>query len=73
VGRLTDRPLNNAQLVGVLIYRTHLDWFQRWYQENQDDIARAVAKLRTLEEGATGDAAFQRLDRALAAGAGPGS
>jgi predicted aminopeptidase len=67
VGRLTDRPLNNAQLVGVLIYRTHLDWFERWYEANHDDLAAAVAKLRTLEEGASGDEAFARLGRALAA------
>src|SRR6185295_6090093 len=44
VGRLADRPINNAQLVGVLLYRTHLDWFERWF-EKTGDIKRAVAEL----------------------------
>lgn len=67
VGRLAERPINNAQLVGVLLYRTHLDWFERWFQREGADVARAVAALRTLEDGATGDEAFARLERALAA------
>jgi predicted aminopeptidase len=65
VGRLAERPINNAQLVGVLLYRTHLDWFERWYQEQGGDIQRAVAALKALEAGATGDEAFQRLEKAL--------
>ena len=64
VGRLAERPINNAQLVGVLLYRTHLDWFQRWF-DKIGDIKRSVADLRTLMEGATGDEAFTRLDQAL--------
>ena len=75
IGRLAERPLNNAQLVGVLIYRTHLDWFERWFQAQDRDIGRAVARLRELEDGASGAEAFERLERALgpANGAGPDS
>ncbi|MEO8448966.1 MAG: aminopeptidase [Gemmatimonadota bacterium] len=65
VGRIAERPINNAQLVGVLLYRTHLDWFERWF-EKTGDIKRAVAGLRALMAGATGDEAFARLDRAAA-------
>lgn len=71
VGRLAERPINNAQLVGVLLYRTHLDWFERWYQQEGGDISRAVARLRELEAGASGDDAFARLERALGAGPAP--
>ncbi len=64
VARLAERPINNAQLVGVLLYRTHLDWFDRYFLAQDGDIKRAVASLRTLMAGAEGDSAFARLDRA---------
>jgi len=68
VANLAERPVNNAQLVGVRIYRTHLDWFEAWYHQHDGDIARAVAALRRLMDGAAGDEAFSRLERALATG-----
>jgi len=67
VARLADRPINNAQLVGVLIYRTHLDWFERWFVQNGGDIKRAVVELKALTNGVEGDSAFARLERAMGA------
>jgi len=64
ITRLSERPLNNAQLVGVLIYRTHLDWLDRWF-ERQGNVPNAVGRLRTLMEGASGDEAFRRLAEAI--------
>ena len=65
VARLAERPINNAQLVGVLLYRTHLDWFDRWHEAHGGDVAKGVAALRTLMDGVPGDSAFARLERAL--------
>jgi predicted aminopeptidase len=62
---LTERPINNAQLIGARIYRTHLDLFERWYQQHGRDIRRTVSGLKTLMAGAEGDSAFVRLERAL--------
>lgn len=73
VGTLAERPLNNAQLVGVRIYRTNLEWFERWYQSRGADVARAVAELRQLMAGAEGDEAFARLSDAIGTDAAPHS
>lgn len=66
IGPMAERPINNARLIGVLIYRTHLDWFEQWHEREGPDIRRAIASLRTLLEGAEGDSAFARLERGLA-------
>ncbi len=66
VARLAERPINNAQLVGVLLYRTHLDWFERYFQSKDADIRGAMAALRELMRGAEGDAAFARLEHEVA-------
>jgi hypothetical protein len=65
IGPLADRPVNNARLIGALLYRTHLDWLDRWYQQHGSDVRRSVAELRTLMDGAVGDTAFERLGRAV--------
>lgn len=65
VGRLAERPINNATLVGVRIYRTHLDWFDRWYETKGGNVKQSVAALRTLMEGVPGDSAFARMHAAL--------
>jgi predicted aminopeptidase len=70
VGRLAERPINNAALVGVLLYRTHLDWFDRWYERQGRSIKASVAALKQLMQGATGDSAFARLGHALGDSAG---
>jgi hypothetical protein len=65
VGRLAERPINNAALVGVRLYRTHLDWFDRWYARHDHSVRASVAALRELMQGASGDSAFARLQRVL--------
>jgi predicted aminopeptidase len=65
IGRLSERPINNAQLIGATIYRTHLDWFERWYEQHGRDIRSSVSALKTLMAGAEGDSAFARLERAV--------
>ena len=65
VGRLAERPINNATLVGVRIYRTHLDWFDRWYAAEGNDVRKSVEAMRRLMEGVPGDSAFARLERTL--------
>ncbi len=65
VGRLAERPINNAALVGVRIYRTHLDWFDRWYRSRGSSVKASVAALRDLMRSAPGDSAFARLQHAL--------
>jgi predicted aminopeptidase len=65
VSRLTERPINNAQLIGARIYRTRLDLFERWYQQHGQDIRQSVSALETLMDGAEGDSAFVRLERAV--------
>jgi predicted aminopeptidase len=66
IGRLTERPINNAQLIGARIYRTRLDLFDRWYERHDRDVSRSVSALKTLMDGAEGDSAYARLERAVA-------
>jgi predicted aminopeptidase len=63
-----ERPINNARLVGVTIYRTKLPLFERWYEMHDRDVERSVAELRRLVEGAEGDEAFERLEKAVTEG-----
>jgi predicted aminopeptidase len=65
VGRLTERPINNAQLIGATIYRTRLDLFDRWYQQHGGDVRSSVANLKLLVSDVEGDTAFARLEDAL--------
>jgi hypothetical protein len=64
VGRLKERPINNAFLIGARIYRTRLDLFERWYDQHGRDVSRSVRALGELMRGAEGDSAFARLERA---------
>jgi predicted aminopeptidase len=66
VSRLPERPVNNARLIGATIYRSHLDWFDRWFEGHGRDVQRSVSALGRLMEGAEGDSAFARLGRAVA-------
>jgi len=65
IGRLSERPINNAQLVGARIYRTRLDLFDRWYQRNGADVGKTVGALRDLTAHVEGDSALARLAHAL--------
>jgi predicted aminopeptidase len=68
VNRLADRPIiNNAALVGVRLYRTHLDWFERWYEGHGRSVRTSVAAMRELMKDVSGDSAFIRLERAVGA------
>jgi predicted aminopeptidase len=66
IGRLAERPINNAQLIGARIYRTRLDLFERWYELHGRDIRQSVSALKTLMADAEGDSAYARLERAVA-------
>jgi len=66
IGRMTERPINNAQLIGARIYRTRLDLFDRWYELHGKDVRRSVSTLGTLMEGVAGDSAYTRLEQAVA-------
>jgi predicted aminopeptidase len=65
IGRLTERPINNAQLIGARIYRTRLDLFERWYERHDRDVRRSVSELKALMVGAEGDSVYARLERAV--------
>jgi predicted aminopeptidase len=64
IGRLAERPINNAQLIGSGIYRTRLDLFDRWFERHGRDVRRSVAALEILMEGVEGDSAYARLEEA---------
>ncbi|HEX2451941.1 MAG TPA: aminopeptidase [Gemmatimonadales bacterium] len=66
IGRLTERPINNAQLVGATIYRTRLDLFDRWHLRHGGDVRQSVSAMRELMEGVEGDSAYARLEQAVA-------
>jgi predicted aminopeptidase len=65
IGRVPERPVNNARLVGARIYRTRLDLFDRWYEQHGEDIKGSVAALGTLMKGVQGDSAYTRLAAAV--------
>jgi predicted aminopeptidase len=65
VGKVPERPVNNARIIAGRIYRTRLELFERWYDDHGRDIRESVASLDTLMQGATGDSAFARLSRAV--------
>jgi predicted aminopeptidase len=65
IGRLAERPINNAQLIGARIYRTRLDLFDRWFDLHDRDVSRSVSALDTLMTGVVGDSAYARLERAV--------
>lgn len=65
IGRLPERPVNNARLVGARIYRTRLDLFDKWYGQHDRDIKTSVSALGRLMEGVEGDSAYARLAAAV--------
>jgi predicted aminopeptidase len=65
IGRLAERPINNAQLIGARIYRTRLDLFDRWFDLHDRDVSRSVSALDTLMTGVVGDSAYARLEGAV--------
>jgi hypothetical protein len=65
MGRLPERPINNARLIGATIYRTRLDLFDKWFDRHGRDVRSSVGALEKLMQGVEGDSAFTRLERAL--------
>jgi predicted aminopeptidase len=65
IGRVPERPVNNARLVGARIYRTRLDLFDRWFDGHGRDVRTSVAALDTLMQGVSGDSAYARLAAAV--------
>ena len=65
VGRISERPINNAQIIAARIYRTRLDLFDRWYQKEGQDVKQAVKDLKVQLDGVTGDSAFAVLEKAV--------
>jgi predicted aminopeptidase len=65
IGKLPERPVNNARLIGATLYRTRLDLFDRWFDEHDHDVGVSVSALDTLMQGAEGDSAYARLARAV--------
>lgn len=67
VGRLSDRPINNARLIAARIYRTRLDLLDRWYQTHGADVRQSVTALDSLLQGVPGDSVFTVIEHALPA------
>lgn len=65
IGTLPERPVNNARIIAARIYRTRLELFEQWYVRHGGDIRVSVAALDTLMQGAVGDSAYARLERAV--------
>jgi predicted aminopeptidase len=65
IGRLTERPINNAQIISARIYRDRLHLFEEWFQRSGGRVDSAVASLNRLVEGVEGDSAYAALERAL--------
>lgn len=64
--RLAERPLNNAALIGVRLYRTGLDLFDAWLWQHDGDLAVAIYTLRQLLDGTEGREAFLLLRATVA-------
>jgi predicted aminopeptidase len=65
IGHATERPINNAALIGVRLYRTNLDLFDAWDASNDRDLSRGVYRLHQLLEDADGPQAFGRMKASL--------
>lgn len=69
--RLAARPINNAALLGVRLYRTGLDLFESWWYASDRDLAVAVYGLQDLLDGVTGAQAWDRLRAVTGTPVGP--
>ncbi len=70
------RPINNARLVGAMLYRTDLRLFDRWFLANGSRVNATVSALLTALGDAEGDEVMARfraaVERAEAAPEGEG-
>lgn len=65
VGVLQERPINNAALLGVLLYRTNLPLFSAWLDSYRGDLGVAVYALAEILKDARGDEAFRLMRSVL--------
>jgi predicted aminopeptidase len=65
IGTPAVRPINNAALIGVRLYRTNLDLFDAWDRGSNSDVSLAVHKLKALVQDVSGSEAFARMRAAL--------
>ena len=65
MGRLTERPINNAQIIAARIYRDRLGLFEQWYQQHGHRVDSAVAALGRLVKGVPGDSVYAVLEKNL--------
>jgi predicted aminopeptidase len=56
--RLGNRPINNAALLGVRLYRTGLDLFDDWQYRNGGEVDAAVFGLVEAMDGVEGEEAW---------------
>lgn len=57
----TVRPINNARLVGITLYRSHHQAFESWYERYHGDLKSAIAGLDSAMKGVEGESAWGRL------------
>jgi predicted aminopeptidase len=65
VGTPAARPINNAALIGVLLYRTNLDLFDAWDRSSGGNLEAGIIQLKALLHDAEGAQAFARMRTAL--------
>ncbi|MGH7657805.1 MAG: aminopeptidase, partial [Gemmatimonadales bacterium] len=51
IGRLPERPINNARIIAARIYRTRLPLIEKWYQANGADVRQSVAAVKEGLDG----------------------
>ncbi len=56
-----ERPINNAALIGVRLYRTNLRLFDAWGRSDNNDLEVSLYRLRELLNEAEGADAFKRM------------
>lgn len=65
IGKLSERPINNAQIIAARIYRDRLELFEGWYQQHHQKVDSAVAALNRLTASVAGDSVYAVLQRAV--------
>jgi predicted aminopeptidase len=61
IGRLPERPVNNARIIAAQIYRTHLPWFEAWYQAHGAEVKTAVERLKEAVAGVKGEEVWEAI------------
>ena len=56
-----ERPINNAALLGVTLYRTNLSLFDRWNDRFHGDLTASIYDLHRTLTDVSGPEAFKRM------------